>query len=56
MKGLSPKSLFLTLIIMLALSAVSDHLASPTSPAIASQSAGAKTCAPCGAPCTLTEK
>lgn len=56
MTGLSPKTLFLALILILALSAIGDHLTSPTSPAIASQSNGAQSCAPCGAPCTLTEK
>jgi hypothetical protein len=46
---------FIAIVIAISLIAISDHLASPASKAVASQSGGGA-CAPCGAPCTLTEK
>ena len=55
MKYLSPKTTLIIILCVLSLFALGDHLVSPTSPAIASQSSGAQSCAPCGAPCTLTE-
>lgn len=46
---------FMALIVVISFLTISDHLTSPASHAIASQSGGSA-CAPCGAPCTLTEK
>lgn len=46
---------FMALIFIISFLTVSDHLASPASQAVASQSGGSA-CAPCGAPCRLTEK
>ena len=54
-KILSPKFWFIMTIVLVSFLAVSDHLASPPSPDVASQS-GNGACAPCGAPCILTEK
>ena len=46
---------FITIIFATSFLTLSDHLSSPASRAVASQSGG-NACAPCGAPCTLTEK
>lgn len=46
---------FIAIIFGISLLTLSDHLSSPASRAVASQSGGGA-CAPCGAPCTLTEK
>ena len=45
----------ITIIFAISFLTLSDHLLSPASKAVASQSGG-NACAPCGAPCTLTEK
>lgn len=51
----SARHWFMAIILAVSLLALSDHLSSPASKAVASQSGGGA-CAPCGAPCALTEK
>lgn len=46
---------FIVIILAISFLTLSDHLSSPASRAVASQSGGGA-CAPCGAPCSLTEK
>ena len=46
---------FIIIIFVVSFLTLSDHLSSPASNAVASQSGG-NACAPCGAPCKLTEK
>ena len=46
---------FIAIILGISFLTLSDHLSSPASRAVASQSGGGA-CAPCGAPCTLTKK
>lgn len=51
----SAKKWFVCALLAVTFLALADHLTSPASYAIASQSGGGNSCAPCGAPCTLTE-